>query len=100
MVGPKKVTCCRRASTEIRKAILDFKRANGEISGEKHLIAKEKEVNAMTDTDLKKFMAAYKAKLSPYYSTHIAALSGKRSIPPVIRGLFEVVVTGINEVPV
>ncbi|MCI0512156.1 AAA family ATPase, partial [candidate division KSB1 bacterium] len=74
---------------EIKKAILEYKKDNGEIANENHLKAKEKEIETMTEQDLKKFMNDYKTKLSPYYSKIIVALNGDRCIPKIIRTLFE-----------
>lgn len=83
---------------EIKKAILDFKKANGEIYNANHMEAKEREVNSMADADLLAFMTAYKTKLSPYYATNITSIPNSRSIPPIILKLFEAISTEFNEV--
>jgi len=74
---------------EIKKAILEYKKDNGEITNENHLKAKKKEIERMADQDLKKYMDAYKTKLSPYYSIHISLLNDNRSIPLIIKNLFD-----------
>lgn len=75
--------------SQIKNAILKFKEISGEIENKFHRAAKEREVQAMSDEDLRKYMKAYKTKLSPLYAFNIASLETDRAIPQLIRDLFD-----------
>jgi len=78
---------------EIKQAILDFKIMNIEFENAKHEDAKKKEIKReiedMSDDDILNFMKAYRTKLSPIYSNIISSTTTGRSIPTLIRKLFE-----------
>jgi putative ATP-dependent endonuclease of OLD family len=73
---------------EIRGAIMEYLKSNGEILNDTHLETKRTEVERWTDEELKTYMVKYNTKLSHFYSNNISLLEGERSIPVVVKDLF------------